>query len=174
MLSIQAAIPDYAGASYPALTQTTEQWPPVGGADLYFGGTAYKNRQGLGVQLPRKLQAEDLPGEVLPAQPRQPRHTGLILVPVVRLYDQGTTLRPCTLLQGRMATPGIELNPQDAERLGLADGAVLGLSWEGGTEEIRVRRSAEVPAGLALVPRSTGLKLDVPVAAPLPQAGVRR
>ncbi len=174
MLSIQAAIPDYAEASYQALAQTSEQWPPVGGADLYFGGSAYKNRQGLGMQLPRALRAEDLPGEPRASQSRQSRPTGLTLVPVARLYDQGTTLRPCTLLQDRMATPGIELNPGDAERLGLADGAVLGLSWEGGTQEIRVRLSADVPAGLALVPRSTGLKLDEPVAAPVPVAGVRR
>jgi len=173
MLAIQAAIPDYAEVSYQALAQSTEQWPPVGGADMYFGGTAYKNHQGLGAQLPRQLRAEHLPAEPPTSLLRQPRPAGLTLVPVARLYDQGITLRPSTLLKDRLATAGIELNPQDAEQLGLAHGAVLGLVWAGGTQEIPVQLSADVPPGLALVPRSSGLKLDEPMAAPLARAEVR-
>ncbi|MCJ7512164.1 MAG: NADH-quinone oxidoreductase subunit NuoG [Anaerolineales bacterium] len=173
MMAIGAALPDFAGVTYQAMAQSAEQWPPVGGADLYFGGTAYKNRQGLGVLLPRRLAAEHLPGDSpAPLSPGS-QARGLTLVPIARLYDQGTTLRPSTLLQGRMATPSLELNPEDAARLGLSDGATLGLAWEGGTEEIPVRVSAAVPLGLALVPRSVGLKLDEPIAANLPQAEAR-
>jgi anaerobic selenocysteine-containing dehydrogenase len=71
-----------------------------------------------------------------------------------------------------MTPAEIELNPQDADRLGLPDGAVLGLSWDRVTQEIQVRRSPNVPPGLALVPRNCGLKIDEPAPAPFPQAKV--
>ena len=29
----------------------TEQWPIVGRGDMYYGGTTYENKQGLGVHL---------------------------------------------------------------------------------------------------------------------------
>jgi NADH-quinone oxidoreductase subunit G len=174
MSAIQTVSPDYAAVSYAALGQSAEQWPPVGGADMYFGGTAYKNRQGLGIQLPRHLGADNLPAGLSAAQSQPTTPPGLSLIPIARLYDQGITLRPSKLLQGRMAMPGIELSPQDAGRLGLADGAVLGLAWEGGAQEIPVLVSVKVPPGLALVPRSTGLKVDEPVPAPIPRTEMRR
>ena len=34
------------------LAEVVEQWPIIGREDLYYGGTGYKNSQGLGVQLP--------------------------------------------------------------------------------------------------------------------------
>ena len=41
----------YEGLSYQKLAEVTEQWPIIGRDDLYYGGTGYKNDQGLGVQL---------------------------------------------------------------------------------------------------------------------------
>jgi NADH-quinone oxidoreductase subunit G len=51
MDKIAAAIPAFAGISYGKLSETTEQWPIIGRSDLYYGGTAYQNSQGLGVHL---------------------------------------------------------------------------------------------------------------------------
>ncbi len=50
MEEIAAKVPAYNGMTYPALAVTKEEWPPVGSDDLYFGGTAYDNRGGLGAQ----------------------------------------------------------------------------------------------------------------------------
>jgi NADH-quinone oxidoreductase subunit G len=51
MSDIAAKVPAYAGLDYPRLAETKEEWPPVGTSnDLYFGGTAYDNRGGVGVQ----------------------------------------------------------------------------------------------------------------------------
>jgi NADH-quinone oxidoreductase subunit G len=174
LASIAASVPDYAGLSYPSLAHTKEQWPPVGGDDLYFGGTAYKNGLGLGIQVPRTLELSSLPAEASGRSPTQSGSAGISLVPITRLYDQAITLRPSTLLRGRMAHAQIELHPRDAERLGLPEGAMLGFAWQGSTQEIQVRMSPDVPPGLALLPRSTGLSLDEPVTAPLPQAESRR
>ena len=41
----------FSGVSYLKLAEVTEQWPIVGRRDLYYGGTTYENKQGLGVQL---------------------------------------------------------------------------------------------------------------------------
>ncbi len=51
MEEISANIPDYADVTYQKLAEVTEQWPIIGREDLYYGGTSYENRQGLGVQL---------------------------------------------------------------------------------------------------------------------------
>ena len=50
MEEIAAQVMAYAGLTYTALAVTKEEWPPVGSNDLYFGGTAYDNRGGVGAQ----------------------------------------------------------------------------------------------------------------------------
>ncbi len=51
MENIAATLPAFAGISYGKLAEVGEQWPPAGGANLYYVGTAYENRHGLGVPL---------------------------------------------------------------------------------------------------------------------------
>ncbi|MCS7060432.1 MAG: molybdopterin-dependent oxidoreductase, partial [Anaerolineae bacterium] len=50
------SVPGYAGLSYSALSQTVEQWPPMGRADLYYGGTVYDNTGGLGIRYPSAVE----------------------------------------------------------------------------------------------------------------------
>src|SRR5690606_13824991 len=52
---LAAEIEDYAGLSYARLAQVKEQWPLVGREDLYYGGTTYENRQGMGVHLSPRM-----------------------------------------------------------------------------------------------------------------------
>lgn len=58
MDKIAATVPAFAGISYGKLAEVTEQWPIVGRGDLYYGGTTYENRQGLGVHLNSIKEAE--------------------------------------------------------------------------------------------------------------------
>jgi NADH-quinone oxidoreductase subunit G len=58
MDEIASTVPAYNGMTYPALAVTKEEWPPVGGDDLYFGGTAYDNRGGVGLQLPALVELD--------------------------------------------------------------------------------------------------------------------
>ena len=48
---ICAETPGYADLTYQKLAEVSEQWPIMGREDLYYGGTGYENKQGLGVQL---------------------------------------------------------------------------------------------------------------------------
>jgi NADH-quinone oxidoreductase subunit G len=47
-MALAQSNPFYAGLTYETLSQTEVQWPPVGRADLYYGGTAYDNSGGIG------------------------------------------------------------------------------------------------------------------------------
>ena len=48
--------PSFLGLSYDRLAEVVPQWPIVGRGDMYYGGTTYQNRNGLGVQLSNAAQ----------------------------------------------------------------------------------------------------------------------
>lgn len=51
MNQIAASEPAFSGITYARLAEVTEQWPIIGRSDLFYGGTGYENKQGLGVTL---------------------------------------------------------------------------------------------------------------------------
>ena len=51
MNKLAASEPAFSGISYASLSEVTEQWPIIGRGDLYYGGTSYENKLGLGVTL---------------------------------------------------------------------------------------------------------------------------
>jgi len=161
--ALAASAPDYAGLSYAKLSHTASEWPPVGENDLYFGGAAQKNGQGLGVQLAPAVESgiSVRPSPVEPREQSERRNT--LLVPVARLYDHGTTVRPSAVLAARLAARRLELNPAEANRIGLREGGKVEIRWDGRVESVEAVTSADVPQGVALLPRSLGIALDAPV-----------
>jgi NADH-quinone oxidoreductase subunit G len=149
---ITAALPSYSGLDYPKLAESPEQWPLVGRADLYYGGTSYDNHQGLGVALP--LVEQGLPAGALPA-PEKPSvpDGGLLVVPVSHLYDRGATLAPSTVLQMRMISGVGWLNPTTAARLGLPQGAQVSASLNGAEVPLTLHLDVTIPADTLMVPR---------------------
>jgi len=156
---IAAQVRDYAGLSYADLAASARQWPEVGGPDLYYGGTAYDNRQGLGVQIAPRPGGES-PEWVAAAEPRP--SGDLLLVPINRLYDRGVTVLASTLLSQRLAELKLVIHPEDAERLGLLRVSRAELSWDGRSTTLEFTVEESVPRGAGLVPRSTGLPLNRP------------
>ena len=169
--NIASEVAGYEGVSYQALAQVQEQWPPVGGDDLYFGGTSYPNLQGLGVQLPLVKNGAK------PGKPNAGEQAigadGLWLVPVTRLLDRGTTVTPSEVLAARLQARQIEVNPQDGQRLGLQDGAEVEVSIHGQTEHLPVVLKSDVPLGSALLPRSVGLAVHEPMKIEIKPVGER-
>ena len=161
--AIAASVADYAGLSYAELSRTAPEWPPVGQDDLYFGGAAQKNGQGLGVQLAPAVES----GESVRQSPVEPHERGerrsILLVPVARLYDHGTTVRPSAVLAPRLAERRLEINPAEASRIGLRERGKVEIRWDGRVESVEAVTSADVPEGVALLPRSLGIALDAPV-----------
>ena len=168
---IAAEVPAYAGLDYPKLAETREQWPIVGRSDMYYGGTTYENKQGLGVQLESACQKE---GWHAPAAwaGRLPERTfdlaemnrqGRIwLVPVVRLLDQGSLVKPSHLLEKRLVQATLTLHPATAAKLGLAEGDLAGFETGHNTYRAPVVLDDSLPEGVAIVPRSAGLPVTFP------------
>ncbi|MBM3121248.1 MAG: NADH-quinone oxidoreductase subunit NuoG [Chloroflexi bacterium] len=164
--ALAADQPDYAGVSYPTLAQVEPQWPLAGGDDLYLGGTAYKNKQGLGVALSSAAErGEPLAVNLSEPQADRGRGAGLLLVPIARLLDRGATLLPSTLLHARMAPREILLHPEDAGRLAILPGQPVQIELGGQRYTATARLDSSVPPGAALVPRSVGLPIDEPARA---------
>ncbi len=162
-LRIAAQHPAYAGQTYTTLAHTEEQWPIVGRQDLYYGGTGYDNHQGLGVQLPLVPLAEQPPTPARAQRAVAPDGT-LMVYPVTRLYDRGTTVMPTLLLKDRIAQRVLALHPETAARFGLAAGVETQLTLNGVTAPVGVRLDDTLPLDVALLPRSVGLPAWEPVA----------
>ena len=163
---IANSLPAFDGLDYDRLAEVTEQWPIVGRGDMYYGGTTYENKQGLGAHLSSAAQR----GETfkLPAakniKPLRPKEGELLAVPVTKLYDMGNTVTPAELLAGRIGEATISLHPHTAEKLGAEAGELVKVSWNGSQSEVRVRTDEGISTGVALVPRSFGLSVREPVA----------
>ncbi len=160
MLDIAATRSDYADVSYPALSDTARQWPHVGGSDLYFGGTAYPNHQGLGIRLtPRIERKKDIEfGWTAPAElTGKPSY---LMVSIAKLYDRGTTITPSHVLASRLETLRLYVNPDDAKRLGMTETGDVEIQWDGRKQRLRTVIDENVPKGIVLVPRSLGVPLE--------------
>jgi NADH-quinone oxidoreductase subunit G len=169
--TIAAAVPAYAGITYAALAETVEQWPVVGGEDLYFGGTAYANRQGLGVKRSTGIELGRSMETAWPDRPAAAVETGLLFVPVHRLYDRGTTVLPSMLLEPHLTRQQVEMNAAAAQAVGVVENGRVTLQWDGrnATAEVGVR--SDVPDGVVLVPHSSGLALQTPARGTIRPAG---
>lgn len=163
MTRIAEEVPGYAGITYSKLAETVEQWPIIGRQDVYYGGTAYDNKQGLGVQLTSAAER----GEVVPlrfpvlAEAANPQ-PDLLAVPITRLYDQGTTLLPTKLLHQRMVGAVVWMNPQEAKQQGVETGDMVELHFEHKSAVGTVVVEDGVPDGVILIPRSVGFPLMEP------------
>ncbi|MEX1071983.1 MAG: NADH-quinone oxidoreductase subunit NuoG [Anaerolineales bacterium] len=155
----------YKGIDYGKLSAVVEQWPIIGRADVYYGGTTYDNSQGLGVQLSSGAERGHSPALSFEAPvEREAIKDGLLAVPVTRLYDRGNTVLPSKLLHDRLEAPQVVLNPEDAEALGLEMGKVATVTLNGVKSSVTAHIDNSLPKGTALVPRSLGLVISGPQA----------
>jgi len=156
-------VSDYKDLDYQSFSKVKTQWPPVGERDKYFGGTAYKNRQSLGVQLKPATER----GEEYSPRWSEPQEVekgeGFLLVPITVLYDQGTTVVPSKVLEPRLSHPKLILNPEDVESLDLGDSSEVEMRLNGQLSRITFETREDVPQGAALLPRSLGIPLLAPV-----------
>jgi NADH-quinone oxidoreductase subunit G len=167
MAQIARETAGYAEITYPKLAQVHEQWPIVHREDLFYGGTSYQNRQGLGVTLQPGIASGAWQYDAAALSPassstnghkHQPGH--LLVVPVTRLYDRGTTVLPSQLLHARMARAEARIHPTTASQLQLSVNDLAALAFENGTVIVQVKVDETLPEGVALVPRSAGIPIS--------------
>ena len=156
---LAASVGVFAGISYRKLTEVTDQWPIVGRGDLYYGGTTYENKQGLGLQLPLiSSPAEEKSSSK--SKSLRPDESHLLAVPVTCLYDQGITVRTSELLLPHIGEPAMRLHPDTAGKLGLNGLAEIKL--DGAVVKLKVVLDETVPVSVALLPRSMGFPIHEP------------
>ncbi|HKZ83237.1 MAG TPA: NADH-quinone oxidoreductase subunit NuoG [Anaerolineae bacterium] len=147
---IASAHPRYAGLSYAALAQSAAQWPPVGEKDLYFGGTAYDNRGGLGAQTKSGVELDGRASLAWIDAPARP--DGFLVVPSRRLYARGTLIDQSEPFQPRLLNATLELHADDAAELGILDGDAVAVAVDGREAWMTARVDGRAPQGVALAP----------------------
>jgi len=160
-------IPSFAGLSFAKLAEVKPQWPIVGRGDVYYGGTTYENKQGLGLHLTTTAsrgEAVHIPRVQREAAPR-PKENELLAVPVTRLYDRGVTVLPAELLKQRIGEATISMHPAAAKGLGVQGGRRVKISFDGVSAEALVKIDDTIATGVVAVPRSMGIAIRGPVAA---------
>ena len=163
------SVKPFEGLDYARLAEVKPQWPIVGRGDMYYGGTTYGNKQGLGVHLTSAAQRGEtvrIPRVQKEAAPR-PKEKELLAVPVTKLYDRGTTVKSALLLDQRVGEPSVVLHPEAAKRLGVEAGQLVKISFNGVSGEALVQIDDTISAGVVAVPRSMGLAIREPALAKL-------
>jgi NADH-quinone oxidoreductase subunit G len=180
---LAASVKPFEDLNYGRLAEVRPQTPIVGRDDMYYGGTTYENKHGLGVQLapaarpgetvrlPRVRKEAALRRPLRQAQrggsgqALRPKDKEFLAVPVTRLYDHGLTVRTAELLEDHIGQLTVSLHPQAAEKLGLQAGKIVKLSFDGVSGEAVLKIDDSIAPGIALVPRSMGLAIVGPVPA---------
>jgi anaerobic selenocysteine-containing dehydrogenase len=110
------------------------------------------------------LAPRDLGPEPTPSRraERDEAGQGLMLFSYPLLVDEGRQSVDAEELKAALAQgPFLEVHPDDAERLGLADGAPAVLRTEAGDAELPVRVTEGIAAGAAFVPwNQAGLRAN--------------
>lgn len=161
------SVESFAELTYEKLAEVRGQWPIVGRGDLYYGGTTYENKQGLGVQLPPVAQngkTVHIP-KVRKEAALRPKEKEILAVPVNKLYDFGVTVNPSQGLSQRVGESYVALHPDTAEKLGVAEGAQVKVSLDGVNGEAVVKFDNTISTGVALLPRSMGIAIREPAIA---------
>jgi NADH-quinone oxidoreductase subunit G len=160
LLEIGQAVPAYAGITYQELAKVEKQWPDVGGDDFYYGGTAFLNTRGLGIQWAALADDPDARLSVSwiePVEALQPAGDELLVVPTTLLYNRETAFAQSAVVHQRVPTAYVALHPADAERLGIVTGDAVLVSANGTQVQAIARVDAagaegSAPPGVALLP----------------------
>jgi len=153
----------YGEMDYASLARVEPQFPKVGGEDLYYGGTAYANRGGLGIQWATNAEKEKYSLVVRPVDTSKDRPEGLVVVPVKVLFDREPLFAPSAIMHHRIPEPYAELNADDAAELGIADGDQVILAADGVQVVVKARVNGKSPLGAVLLPQHLN-SAPVPVA----------
>jgi NADH-quinone oxidoreductase subunit G len=162
------SIKSFESLNYAALAEVKPQWPIVHRGDLYYGGTTYENRHGLGAHLSSAAaRGETVSIPSVPASREvapHPKDKELLAVPIAKLYDRGTTVMVSDhLLHERIGEARVVLHPESARRLGIEEGQTVNVSFNGVNGDAIVKLDVSISDSVALVPRSMGIAIREPV-----------
>lgn len=155
MQDMTKTIAAFEGCRYKALAWTEQQYPMIGD-DVWYGGTAYKNRGGLGVQI---ASAADNGDKLKSAKAKSPKAVKagrgkLLIVPVVSLFNRERLFRSANVVHPRVPDAFAGLSSDDATRLKVSAGDFVEIEVDSGPAvQVRVQVDDGVPKGSVTLPR---------------------
>lgn len=151
MLDITKNVDTFDGMRYKALGRTVRQYPDVGGDDKYYGGNAYQNKGGIGIQIPLSGSATkaDVKAPTTPAAEGRE----ILIIPSTRLYNRDAKFAPTVLVQARVAAPYALISPDDAKTLGVDNGDSVEISFGDSSVVVRADVTNHVSSGAVVLPR---------------------
>lgn len=147
---VAKAVPQYKGMDYRTLAQVEEQWPDVGGDDLYYGGTAYENRSGLGQQWQAAAEKGEVAHFDVPAI-SEAQSDDLEIIHMAALYTPGILVNHSEILDDRKAEPTLWLQTVDAAELEVADGDAVTVMVGGESVGAKAHVNGKSQLGLGLL-----------------------
>lgn len=161
---ISSINPDYSRINYQSLAEIEDQRPIISGSQMYYGGTAYENRQGLGVQLEPGAQKGELLSLEMPHNYETPQldHGEVMAFPINVLYDRGQTMQFAPLLESHIGEPYFLVHPNTAKEVGIQDKGLAKLSTSELSYQLPAHLTNDIPERVVLIPRSMGVSLQSP------------
>ncbi|MBI5928338.1 MAG: molybdopterin-dependent oxidoreductase [Chloroflexi bacterium] len=153
MAEITKSVAGYGEMGYKNLAQIERQFPDVGGNDLYYGGTAYQNTGGIGVQWPVLAENAEAKLKVAAVNTEKSKAKGLLIVPTTLLYDRGALFVRSELMSLRIPEAHANFSPADAKKLKIQDGDTVEISVENATLVVRAKVNETIPAGVITLPK---------------------
>ncbi len=118
---IAKGVKAYKGMDYRTLAEVEVQYPKIGGADVYYGGTSYKNEAGLGQQWAASSEAKGK-AKAFDVPEAADTSDGLNIIFTPASYNPGTLVNRSEFVQTRVAPPTVFINKADANTLRVNDG----------------------------------------------------
>ena len=162
MTEITQNVALYAEMKYKALAHVELQFPDVGGQDNYYGGTAYQNKGGTGLQWPVGAEDAETRLSVRPAEAKTSDFDGIVVIPTTVLYDRGAMFRHSEVMEQRIPEAHIQVNPADVPE-GIVNGDFVALTANGSTFVRQLFSNNDVPEGVVLMPRNLSEESDLTV-----------
>lgn len=157
MLDITNNIDVFEGLRYKALANIERQFPDVGGKDLYYGGNAYTNKGGLGIQIPSVADNDKVKaGKVKSPAAIKAGKDEVVVIPTTKLYNRQRNFRPTLLVEPRVLAPFVVINTADAKKKGIQQGDVVEIRADNVTVRVRANVSDDVAKGSIALPRHLG------------------
>lgn len=151
MLDITKHVEAFEGMRYKELGRTVRQFPDVGGEDKYYGGTAYQNKGGVGLQIP--LSGKPKKSKVTVPETLSTSGKEIVIVPSTRLYNRDEKFAPTLLVHPRIASPHALISPEDAKSLGVENGDSVEISFGDNSVVVRAEVTNHVSSGAIVLPR---------------------
>ena len=149
---IAIEIVPYNGMTYRTLAEVVEQYPIVGGEDLYYGGTSYHNSAGVGQQWASFSEQDTyLRPFNIPNLSKSKKTTRVKIVNIPASYTSGTLIRHSEMMQERVTPPTIHVNSADATELRLRNGDQKKIRINGQVRQGVVSIDGVAPQGVVLL-----------------------